>query len=429
MYVPLQIISVSPPAAKDTGDVLFHHGQVPRVPVDVFHEIVPHVDFEDHLSISLLSKDFYAALPPRRTHLVLSSTRQLTSFAGYVSDDPARASALRSLHILINDLIPSENPSELLVAQKSTLPILEHANQLEELSCRGPASNDLLPESLTMCRRLLRFELERLSPNITGERIREHFFPLSLRSFHFTCPDISIISPQSAVDILGLASQLPSLDTIIVDNYVYYMFMMSVDNPPSIQPTVRTLQLVDSPRSRVHPAFVWKLSQRQGFPNLTTLHFNGTFPPQSRSGCSVEHLILTDTPDQHRLESDLGLWQARRVTYVRGPDSQSDTHSIRSAFSLSPHHWVDLRIVVCLSISAPTIAPEIWADLVTSARDVRLLELESSTTTFADLVEPLVRICISDPFALSLHTLTPSLTSRRSTAVRQIGIVSLQMLR
>ena len=361
----------------------------------------------------MLSKDFYAALPPRRTHLMLSSTRQLTSFAVYVCDDPARASSLRSLHILINHPIPSENSPELVDAQNSTLSILENANQLEELVCHGPASNDLLPESLTMCRRLLRLELKRLSPNITSERISYHFFPPSLRSFHFTCPDIRILSPQSAADILGLASHLPSLDIIIVDNYVCSMFVMKVDNPPSTQSTVRTLQLVDSPWSRVHPAFVRKLSQRQGFPNLTTLHFNGMFPPKAARGCSVEHLILTDTPDQYKSENDPGLWQARRVTYVRGPDSQSDTDSIRSGFSLTSHHWVDLRIVACLSISAPAIAPEIWAELVTSTRDVRLLELESSATSFADLVEPFVRISVSDPFACSLYTLTPSLTIAR----------------
>ncbi|KAM5542491.1 hypothetical protein V8D89_003950 [Ganoderma adspersum] len=417
MHVPLQItISFSPRAAEDTGDVLVR--QVPRVPVDVFQEIVSHLHFEDRLNISLLSKDLHAALPPRHTYLVLRATHQLASLAAYICGDSARASSLRSLHILINDILPSENPSELLAAQKDTLFILENANKLEELVCRGDAAGDLLPDSLIMCRRLLRLELKGISHIVTGEGPHSHIFPLSLRSFHFTCCDLPNLSPPSAVRILRLVSRLPSLDTIIVDSYLLSMFVLSDHRPSSNQPSVRTLQLVDSPRTRVHPAFVRTLSQRQSFPNLATLHFNRTYLPDATPGYSVGHLILTDTPDHLGLENDPGLWKARRVTYVRGPDSQSGKHSSRSGFSLSSHRWVNLSTVLCLSISAPVIAPCIWADLTAGAWDVRLLELESSAMSFVELVAPLINRPETDSIGIAADVPLTCI----SIATRELGL-------
>ena len=101
---------------------------------------------------------------------------------------------------------------------------------------------------------------------------------------------------------------------------------------------------------------------------------------------AVDHLVLTNLP--YKVERNPVPWRARRLTYVlAGPNADSD----RDAFSIAQCR-VDLSPVLCLSISAPVIAPRIWDDLVTSKWQARLLELDSSVTSFAELIAPLVRI-------------------------------------
>ena len=58
-------------------------------------------------------------------------------------------------------------------------------------------------------------------------------------------------------------------------------------------------------------------------------------------------------------------------------------------FSVS-HCRVDLTGALCISITAPVISARIWAYIVSNAWAVRILELESSVTSFAELVAPLV---------------------------------------
>ena len=151
------------PAAEKTDDVRVR--TVPWVPMDVLQEIVHHLQFEDRLNLSLLSKGVYTALPPRHTHVVMGNIHHLSSFAEYISGDPARASALRSLHIYIDYPLPYEKQFALYGAQHNVSVILGNAINLNELVCRGDATSDLVPEALgTMSRRLSHLALQGLPP-------------------------------------------------------------------------------------------------------------------------------------------------------------------------------------------------------------------------------------------------------------------------
>lgn len=112
-----------------------------------------------------------------------------------------------------------------------------------------------------------------------------------------------------------------------------------------------------------------------------------SYPRPSQQGSreySIDHLVLTDIPDELDDYYRPLPWKARRLTY---------THEVRNdhnEFSI-PRCQVDVGDVLCLTIRAHIIAEWIWADLIAHAPNVRLLELESSSTTFAELVAWLVR--------------------------------------
>uniref|UniRef100_A0A5K1K5P1 Thiol-transferase Tc52 n=1 Tax=Ganoderma boninense TaxID=34458 RepID=A0A5K1K5P1_9APHY len=294
--IPLSLTSES---AEGTANVRVLQVPSPKVPVDVLQEIAPHLQFEDRLNISLLSKTIYAALPPRHIHVVLDTIRQLASFAAFISHDPTRALALRSLHV-INYYLPPENQFELQEAQKSVDLILESAINLEELVCQGDAACDLVPQTLTTSRRLTHVALQG--------------------------------------------------------------------------------------RTIMQPKFVLKLAQ--SLPSLTTLHFERTPLPVSSIEYAVDHLILANIPFQFRY--DPVPWKFRRFTCVLRPNHG---HSNFTA----AHCRVDLSVALSISITAPVISAQIWADLVANAWDVRLLEFATSITSFTELVAPLVRLLKSRP--------------------------------
>ncbi|KAM5542457.1 hypothetical protein V8D89_003916 [Ganoderma adspersum] len=389
MAITLPVISISSPTTEDTGDVRIR--QVPRVPVDVFQEIVPHLQFKDRLNLSLISIDIYTALSPRRTHVAVSTIHQLASFAAYISGDAARAPALCSLHILMDYPLPSENPSALEDAQHNADLILGSAINLEELVCRGDAASDLVPKALTTSRRLSHLALQGLPSILAGKQPSKSFFPLTLRSIHVTRWYPHIIRSLPLAYILGLVCHLPALDTLTVEHHVFPMFMLEDDAdsqrpgeeskaiPLPVLPSVRTLKLLGCSRRIVHPAFVPKLAQ--SLPNLATLHFDRTSLPGWSAEYAVDHLALTNIPC--RPESRPVPWRARRLTYVLGDGAD------RIDFSI-PHCRVDLSTVLCLSISAPIIAARIWDDLTANSWDTRLLELESTVANFSELVAPLI---------------------------------------
>ena len=118
--------------------------------------------------------------------------------------------------------------------------------------------------------------------------------------------------------------------------------------PLPVLPSVRTLKLLGCPRGIVHPVFVQKLAQ--SLPNLATLHFDRTAPPGRQSPeFAVDHLVLTNLP--YKLERNPVPWRARRLIYVlAGPNGDRDDFSIARC-------RIDLSPVLCLSISAPVIAP------------------------------------------------------------------------
>ncbi|KAM5542438.1 hypothetical protein V8D89_003897 [Ganoderma adspersum] len=357
---------MSLPAAEGTEDVRVR--KVPWVPVDVLQEIVPHLQFEDHLNLSLLSKSVYAALPPRCTHVVMGNIHQIASFAKYISGNPVRrASALRSLHICIDYPLPYEKQSALHDAQHNVSVILENAINLEELVCRGDATSDLVPEALTMSRRLSHLALQGLPPILAGKGPIQGFFPLTLRSIHVTRWYPHIIRSLPLAYILGLVSHLPALDTLTVEHHVFSLFMLehiedpqhpgevSKATPLPVLPSVRSLKLLGCSRAVVHPAFAQTLAR--SLPKLATLHFDHTALPARSAEYAMDHLVLTNLP-----------------------------------YRLEPQPYLDCALpgLLCLSISAPVIALGIWDDLVVNKWDTRLLELESSVTSFSELVAPLM---------------------------------------
>ena len=392
----LQVTSLTLPAAPGTGTSIgFHVSQAHRVPVDILQEIVPYLQFKDYLNLSLLSKSVYVALPPRHTDVVIGNIHQLAFFAKYISGDTTRASALRSLHIDIDYPLPSEKPSALQDAQHNVHLILENAINLEELVCRGDATSDFVPEALTLSPRLSHIALQGLPPILTREHPFERFFPLTLRSLHVTRWYPHIIHSLPLAWILRLVSHLPALDTLTLEHHVFSLTMLrdetdsqqpgevSEATPLPVLPSVQTLKLLGCSRGIVHPVFVQKLAQ--SLPNLATLHFDRTALPGRQSPAfAVDHLVLTNFP--YKLERNPVPWRARRLTYVLArPNAARDDFSIAQC-------RVDLSPVLCLSITAPVIAPRTWDDLVANKWNARLLELESSVTSFAELVAPLVRV-------------------------------------
>ncbi|PIL37708.1 hypothetical protein GSI_01402 [Ganoderma sinense ZZ0214-1] len=397
--IQIPVVSLSLPTAEGTGEGRVRPVPSPRVPVDIFQEIVPHLQFEDRLNISLLSKDIYAALPPRHTHVVVDTIPRLASLAAHISrDSSVRASALRSLHIHVDHPLPSERESALLEARRHTLSILKDAINLEELVCRGDAACEFVPQTLTTSRRLSHVEIQGLPPALTRKEPAKDFFPLTLRSIHVTRWYPHIVHSLPLAWILRQISHLPLLDALTVEHHGFSSIMLrDVDDDPQqptqkpstiaalpVLPAVRTLKLRGCSLGIVHPQFVPKLAQ--SIPNLTTLHLHRTALPTHR-GCpeyAVDHLALTDLPYRPRVEGDPVPWKFRRFTYVRSADGHD-----RRDFSI-PHCRVDLSRTLCISITAPVIAPRIWADLVSDTWDVRLLELESSATSFSELVAPLI---------------------------------------
>ena len=385
------------PAAEKTDDVRVR--TVPWVPMDVLQEIVHHLQFEDRLNLSLLSKGVYTALPPRHTHVVMGNIHHLSSFAEYISGDPARASALRSLHIYIDYPLPYEKQFALYGAQHNVSVILGNAINLNELVCRGDATSDLVPEALgTMSRRLSHLALQGLPPFLTCKEPIQGFFPLSLRSVHVTRSYPHIVHSLPLARILRLVSHLPSLDTLTIEHHAFALFMLKdiKDHDPQqsgeesskatprlpVLPSVRTLRLLGCSQGVVHSNFVQTLAQ--SLPKLATLHFDRTILPMRSDEYSMDHLVLTNLP--YKVERSPIPWRVRRLTYVlAGPSAGREDFSIAQC-------RVDLSPVLCLSISAPVIAPRIWDDLVTSKWQARLLELDSSVTSFAELIAPLVRI-------------------------------------
>ena len=397
LMLMLLIISITLPASEDTREECIR--PVLRVPADVFRVIVPHLQFKDRLNVSLISRDIYTAVHQMHTHIVVSTIYQLASFAVYISVDTSRASALRSLQIFIDYPLPSVNPSALEDAQRSAHLGLTSAINVE-LVCRGDATGDLVAASLTMSQRLSHLALQGLPPFLTCKEPIQGFFPLSLRSVHVTRSYPHIVHSLSLAWILRLVSHLPSLDTLTIEHHAFALFMLkdikdrdpqrpgeesSKATPPlPVLHSVRTLRLLGCPQGVVHPNFVQTLAQ--SLPKLTTLHFNRTILPMRSTEYAVDHLVLTNLP--YKVERNPVPWRARRLTYVlAGPNADSD----RDAFSIAQCR-VDLSPVLCLSISAPVIAPRIWDDLVANKWDARLLELESSVTSFAELVAPLVRV-------------------------------------
>ena len=171
----------------------------------------------------------------------------------------------------------------------------------------------------------------------------------------------------------------------------------SKTTPLPVLPSVKTLKLLGCSRGIVHPVFVQKLAQ--SLPNLATLHFDRTALPGRQSPAfAVDHLVLTNLP--YKLERNPVPWLARRLTYVlAGPNADHNYFSLARC-------RIDLSPMLCLSISAPVIAPRTWDDLLANKWEARLLELESSITSFSEVVAPLVRISLPDP--LSILSLTPT---------------------
>ncbi|PIL37687.1 hypothetical protein GSI_01381 [Ganoderma sinense ZZ0214-1] len=247
-----------------------------------------------------------------------------------------------------------------------------------------------------MSRRLSHVELQGLPPALTGEELNKEFFPFTLQSIRITRWHPHIVRALPLVWVLRQLSHLPSLRTLTIEHHVFSMFMLRVDEQSAaaalpVLPSIHTLKLVGYyARGVVHPKFVPKLAQ--SLPNLATLHLDCTALPGGSPEYTVDHLVLTNIP--WWLKQDLTPWKVRRLTYVLGPDRG------RSCFSLA-HGRVDLSTALCLSITQPVIAAQIWDDMVEHAGDVRLFELESSVTSFSELVAPLIerRHCPTESLA------------------------------
>ncbi|KAI1791063.1 hypothetical protein LXA43DRAFT_1143257 [Ganoderma leucocontextum] len=367
-----QIIPLSPPSLRPR--------QIPSIPIDVLQEILLHLPFKDRLNVSVLSKTIYAVFPPRPTRVVVGSFTQLASLAAYISDDPTRISSLRSLHILIYSKLSWETTSY-EDTQENLFYTLENARNLEELVCRGAAASGLMPATLTMSRRLAHVELKGLPRILTGTEPSQHFFPPTLQSVHFTGRKCYSDESHHLDHMLRLVSHLPSLETFVVEDYTLSSYRPGTTHQEHgaqsetghnvILPSVQTLKFIGC--SHLHFKLVSEISR--SFPNLTTLHFKEMCFPTPPPEYSVDHLVIQDGFRGDRPVP----WKIRRLTC---------THEVRdhiTEFSL-PGCGVDISNVLCLTIKARIISPRIWIHLSTLARAARLVELESSSTTFAELV-------------------------------------------
>ncbi|KAM5542487.1 hypothetical protein V8D89_003946 [Ganoderma adspersum] len=239
-----------------------------------------------------------------------------------------------------------------------------------------------------MCRHLKHVEIRGFPWILTSTEPSTHLFQSTLQSVHFTGRDYRSNFHHCLDRALQPVSHLPSLETFVVENYILSSSQpnedhgtQSEDDHNIIVPSVRTLKFVRC--SDFDFQFVSEVLR--SFPNLTTLHFDRTpFQRGSPEEYSIDHLVLTNIPDELDDYYHPGVpWKARRLTHIRDAERDHNTFSI-------PRRQADVSNVLCLTIKARVIAqctwPGIWADLISVARAVRLLELESSLTTFSDLV-------------------------------------------